>query len=337
MGASVRAGWPLRLLAPSIGLLALALAGCGSVVGTSTLGPALTIDNPTHSKANGSPISLREFPAGPYHALMPQGQRMYTLHYWSRGLDLQGYLDVPPGKGPFPVLVYLHGGDPTPEPAHWTGAPVYNPKAAAESANAHSIVFIPNYGGYGPSHGNICSPYDCVLDVENGLKALSHLGGLYVKADATYPFGFSIGGYVAMALAEHDPQVRALVLDSPWPGALAFEAWAQQTHLSRMDAADLSFWGMVKSAFGPNLQSVLYQENSVQFNKMHVPILIIAGTKDNTIPPSLARFLYDRLHASGVEVKLQFVPGGHAPITLHVYQLVQKWLLPQGFHLYIST
>ena len=36
-------------------------------------------------------------------------------------------------------------------------------------------------------------------------------------------------------------------------------------------------------------------------------------------------------------VALQMVPGGHAPITLHVYRLVQKWLLPLGFHLYITT
>lgn len=316
----------------SIGLLAWAAASCGSL-GTAASAPALTIEKKTHSKANGYPISLREYPAAQYSALMPKGQRMYSLRYRSRGLNVQGYLDVPPGKGPFPILLFLHGGDPAPEPGHYTGFPVYSPKLAAESSNAHSIVFIPNYGGYGPSQGTVCSPFQCLLDVENGLRALTHLRGLHVKPDATYPFGFSLGGYLAMALAAHDPQVRAVVLDSPWPGALAFEGWA---NLQTMDALDVEFWVMLRGAFGSNLTAAVYRQNSVPFQAIHVPTLIIAGTRDTTIPPSLIRYLYRALEASGVDAKLEFVPGGHAPITLQVYRAVQKWLQPQGFRLYIS-
>jgi len=87
---------------------------------------------------------------------------------------------------------------------------------------------------------------------------------------------------------------------------------------------------MVNGASGVDL-------HSAAFDEIHVPVLIIAGQKDNVIPPPLVRFLYNRLRTGGVDATLQFVPGGHAPITLHVYQVVQKWLLPYGFHLYIST
>jgi len=142
----------LHLLAASV---VLALAGCAGSAAAPAAAPALRIGRPTHAETGGTPISLKPFPAAAYGSLMPAGQRMYSLRYWSRGLDVQGYLDAPSGKGPFPILVYLHGGDPAPEPGHWTGFPVYAAKTAVESSNAHSIVFIPNYGGYGPSGGAI--------------------------------------------------------------------------------------------------------------------------------------------------------------------------------------
>ncbi len=165
-------------------------------------------------------------------------------------MNVQGYLDVPSGHGPFPLVLYLHGGFPTPEPSHWSaeGLP-YNGLAAADAASPGEIVFMPNYGGYGPSRGTICSPYDCGLDAANGLKALGRLVGLRVKPHATYLIGFSLGGYVAMQLAEGDGAVRAAVLDSPWLGAETYEAWAQSVQVANLSAYDLSLWTMVVSAF----------------------------------------------------------------------------------------
>ncbi len=324
----------LRLLGVAAGLLAL--AGCGTpFTAVSQIG--LRISSSSKAKADGTPISLRQLPMTRYRQQMPKGQVLYSLRYWSRGVNVQAYLDVPPGRGAFPLLVFLHGGDPTEAPGHYTGFPVYTPVMAAESSNAHSIVFIPNYGGYGPSQGDICSPYDCFLDAENGIKALSHIHGLHVKEDATYPFGFSLGGYVAMMMAEHDPQVRAIVLDSPWPGALAFLRWADQFSQDALGTSDLSFWALMHGTWGNNLDSVVYRDNSVNFSSIHTPVLIIGGEQDTTIPPSLVQFLYRQLQAHNPYVELDMVPGGHAPITMHVYRLVQKWLLPLGFRFYLTT
>ncbi len=268
---------------------------------------------------------------------MPPGQQLYSLRYRSRGLQVQAYLDVPKGKGPFPLLIYLHGGDVTQVLGHWTGLPVYTAKLAAESSNADSIVFIPNYGGYGPSEGNIGSPYDCYLDTQNGLKALGYVRGLHIKRDATYPFGFSLGGYVALKLAANDTQVRAAVLDSPWPGALTYDDWVQKMGTDALGSDDLFFWAEQERVFGTDLRSAVYQQNSVNFRVIHVPVLIIGGQQDPKLPPSLMQLLRDQLALSHVSVVLDMVSGGHAPITLHVYQLVQAWLLPLGFHLYLTS
>lgn len=310
-------------------------AGCSAAL--SRTGTGLVVEQASRAKVDGYPISLRALPQAKYKSYMPRGQRMYSIRYWSRGLDVQGYLDVPPGKGPFPVLVYLHGGEVIPLDSHYHGYPVYTPVMAAESANADSIVFVPNYGGYGPSKGDIGSPYDCMVDAADGLKALSHVKGLQVKSNATYVFGFSLGGFVALALAQHDPQVRAAVLDSPWPGTLAFDAWTSQVGMIHLDKDDLNLLDEVAWAYSPDFNATLAHMNSVQFNKVRVPVLIIGGGKDPIIPPSLVRALYGDLRAAGVETTLHFLPGGHAPITLQMYRIAQKWLLPRGFHLYITS
>ncbi len=233
-----------------------------------------------------------------------------------------------------PLVAYLHGGFPVPEPSHWSaGGPAYNPLAAAAAASPSAIVFIPNYGGYEPSRGTICSPYDCALDVENGLKALSHVEGLHVKPRDTYLIGFSLGGYVAMQVAESDTSVRAAVLDSPWLGAQTYEAWAQRAQLQNLSAYDLSLWTMAVSAFGQKPTSKLVRENSIQFGQLHIPVLLIGGTRDPATTPSQVHFLYSQMRAGGVRVTMRFFDAGHAPITAQVHTLVRTWLQAQGLHL----
>ncbi len=313
---------------------ALVLTACSGSVTSSTFRPGPRIASVTHSRADGTPISLRRIVKSETTRHLPPGQRLYTLRYWSRGVDVQGYLDVPSGHGPFPLVLYLHGGLPTPEPSHWSaGDLTYNALAAAEAASPGTIVFMPNYGGYGPSRGTICSPYDCSLDAANGLKALRRVEGLHVKSGATYLIGFSLGGYVAMQLAEGDSAVRAAVLDSPWLGAQTYEAWAQRVQVANLGAYDLSIWTMVVSAFGQDPKSNLMRENSIQFGRLHVPVLLIGGTRDPAVPPSQVRFLYSQMRLGGVHVTMRFFSAGHAPITPQVHTLVRTWLLAQHLRL----
>jgi len=316
-----------RVPAALLGVAVLACcAGCSA---GPFAAPSVEIASSSRVGSDGYPTALREYPATKYVSLLLEGQRLYSLRYWSRGIKVQGYLDVPAGPGPFPVLVDLHGGFPIPVPPQRNASGAYTPELAAESANSGTIVFIPSYAGYEPSSGFVCSPYDCAVDALNGLHALAHLTGLRIKPHSTYAVGFSLGGFVALDLAELDPQVRAVVADSPWPGAQAFTAWTKEVGVAHLDPVDLSFAIGVDTAFGER-PTLLERHNSLQASSIHVPVLIVGGTRDRRNPPSLIRFLAAELRAGRVPVTLHMLDAGHAPVTAQFFRIVRAWLAPRG-------
>ncbi len=71
-----------------------------------------------------------------------------TLVYSSGSLRIQGYLYLPQGPGPFPVILYNHGSregeERTPVPFRYVGVPL---------SQAGYAVFVPERRGYGASDG----------------------------------------------------------------------------------------------------------------------------------------------------------------------------------------
>ncbi len=210
------------------------------------------------------------------------GVSVYSLKYWSRGVLVQGYLDVPSGKGPFPLLVLLHGGWLYAEPYHHDNyaGPLWasdSPVTASQWASYKAIVFLPNYAGYGPSDGTVQTLGPNASDALNGMAALRQICGLRIKAHATYLLGESMGGGVAVYLAERDQHLRGAVLFSP--ALFNSPTWATQAY------------------------------------DVHLPILIIAGTQDTTVLPEIAQWTAQILSVRDKHVQLVFVGGGHVPLA----------------------
>lgn len=305
----------------------------GSLTGCSLLGPTpsqvptnfggVTISSSGQTKADGSPAAVTPVGNVSFGSAIPPGERMYSLFYWSQGHRVQGYLDVPPGTGPFPLLVYLHGGYFFSQPPSFgesSSSPhsslvEWSPGLAEGFAWPSAIVFFPNYAGYGPSYGPVGNIHSNYLDVINGLTALAHLRGLYIRSDATYLDGASMGGTVAMMLAEYDKQVRAVCLVSPWPGDIQAMTWLLESK-SALDATDSGYLFSFSDqpGYGTNLNSAKYHENSFQYHLVgDMPILIVAGRQDPYNPPALMTAMYQRLKQYDPHVQLDFFPGGHAP------------------------
>ncbi|MHB1505536.1 MAG: alpha/beta hydrolase family protein [Sulfobacillus sp.] len=290
----------------------------------------VTIAGSLHGKAGGVPASLRPvgklaLPAyvAPGEHLSIVGEQTYTLFYWSQGYLVQGYLDVPPGKGPFPLLVELHGGyflsQPSPfgQPAPHSNLFWFNQANAQNFAWPSVIVFFPNYAGYGLSYGPIGNVPSNYVDVTNGLTALGHLQGLHITPNATYLLGISMGGAVAMMVAEHDKQVRAVSLLSPYPGDIEMMQWLQSQ--PTLDSADLQYLNYFNYYYGANLDSTKYRDNSFPYHLVgHTPLLIIAGNSDPIFPPSLMQTMYRHLKEYDPNVRLQFFPGAHAPWSFDI-------------------
>lgn len=211
---------------------------------------------------------------------MYPGMSVYSLKYWSRGNLIQAYVDVPSGKGPFPILVVLHGGWLDASSLHhvsqWNGVRTsFTPYIAAQWASYNMIVLLPNYAGYGPSKGTVSTPLQNALDTLNGISALRQICGLRIKSEGTYLLGYSMGGDVAIYVAQRDRDVQTAVLLSP---------------------AVMNYWETHKF-------------------QIHVPVLLLAGAQDNVMPPTVEEDAYSILRTHDATVRFILEPGGHVPLT----------------------
>ncbi len=134
--------------------------------------------------------------------------------YRSEGLELYGYLNVPKGEGPFPVVIMMHGWV---DPAEYSMLD-YSTRYADALAEAGYLVVHPNLRGYGASQ----DAYDPIgigdtIDVLNLLalvRTQAGEAGLLEKADGSRIgiWGHSMGGGIVLRMLETDQDIDAAVL-----------------------------------------------------------------------------------------------------------------------------
>jgi len=140
----------------------------------------------------------------------------YLIRYPSDGLNIYGYVNVPKGEGPFPIIIMLHGYG-----ASDASTVIGSETEVAESlAETGYLILRPNMRGYPPSdEGDNLYRVGLAVDVLN-LIALVKEGagqpGLLERADATRIglWGKSLGGGVALRVATVSPDVKAMLLYS---------------------------------------------------------------------------------------------------------------------------
>ncbi|MGV8025760.1 MAG: alpha/beta hydrolase family protein [Anaerolineaceae bacterium] len=139
-----------------------------------------------------------------------------VFKYRSEGLELYGFLNVPDGEGPFPVVVMLHGYI---DPTEYSMLD-YSTRYADALAKAGYIVLHPNLRGYGASD----DAYDPVgvgdtIDTLNLLALIrtqAGTAGSLEKADGAHIgiWGHSMGGGIVLRVLEIDKEIDAAVLYS---------------------------------------------------------------------------------------------------------------------------
>ncbi len=142
------------------------------------------------------------------------GFKRYQFKYRSEGLDLFGFMDVPDGDGPFPVVILLHGA--VDFDSYQTVD--YTRRYADPLAQAGFIAINPNLRGYAPSQdGNndfgVGDTID-VLNLVNLVRAQSGVTGLLEKADKQKIglWGHSMGGGIVLRALIVDPGIKAGLL-----------------------------------------------------------------------------------------------------------------------------
>ena len=142
----------------------------------------------------------------------------YYITYNSDGLIIHGFVNIPKGKGPFPVVIALHGYIPASEYKTLD----YSTRYADAIAQNGYIVLHPNMRNFPPSD----SPGRGVHDFQAGytidvLNLLAHIrkeagqkGSLFENADFSRMgiWGHSLGGGVALRVTNLVPEIKAAVL-----------------------------------------------------------------------------------------------------------------------------
>src|SRR5688572_17146389 len=134
----------------------------------------------------------------------------YLIDYPSDGLTITGVMQIPAGKGPFPVILMNHG---------FFSRSVYSSgdgtdRASAFLAEHGYITLASDYRSWGDSDvGNSFFYSGLVIDVINLINALPSVKA--ADADRVGMWGHSMGGGVTMKVLTIDPRVRAAVLYSP--------------------------------------------------------------------------------------------------------------------------
>ena len=130
-----------------------------------------------------------------------------TFH--SGNLTLEGIIDIPEGKSPFPAVVVCH-----PHPLY--GGDMFDNVVVAickALLNKGIACFRFNFRGVGLSQGRYGGG---IREQDDAAAAIDYIFGNYkIAPDAVGLAGYSFGGGVAFKVALKDDAVKALALVSP--------------------------------------------------------------------------------------------------------------------------
>jgi dipeptidyl aminopeptidase/acylaminoacyl peptidase len=136
------------------------------------------------------------------------------ISYPSDGVTIYGFMNVPQGDGPFPVVIVNHGYV---DPAVYHTL-TYTTRYADALARAGFVAIHPNFRGYPPSQdGPNEFRTGFAIDVLNLVGLVRRLGGQPGSLRQADPsaiglWGHSMGGGVSLRSVVVDPAIKAVVL-----------------------------------------------------------------------------------------------------------------------------
>lgn len=214
------------------------------------------------------------------------------------GYPVHGWLVLPAGTGPFPVLLVIHGG-----PFTQFGYSFFD-EAQAYAGAGYAVVLANPRGssGYGESHGR------AILGEVGGLDRADLLAVLdaacaHEAVDATRVgvMGGSYGGLMTTWLAGHDgARFQAAISER------ALNAWDSFT-----GSSDIG-WFFTRDYVGQDPVRAAAQSPLTFAGNIEIPMLLIHSELDWRCPVEQAQRLFVALKLRGVPVEMLLFPGeGH--------------------------
>ena len=224
-------------------------------------------------------VNIHPFPSPNPHV------SLQIITYRSQGLKVKGLLAEPKKPGQYDGLLYLRGGI--------KNVGMVRPSRIAQFASEGFIVFAPFYRGNQGGEGEEYFALEDRYDAFSAYELLEHHPR--VKNKRIHIFGFSRGGVMALWTAIQFPEATSLVT---WGGV----ADLVLTYEERVDLRR-----MLKRVIGgtPKKNPLGYQMRTPldYVDKIHAPLLIIHGEKDENVSIEHAYRLEKRVKECGKEVE----------------------------------
>ncbi len=140
----------------------------------------------------------------------------YYITYDSDGLNIHGFVNIPKGDGPFPVVIALHGYIPASEYETLD----YSTRYADSIARKGYIVLHPNLRNFPPSDSpgrvrDYMTGYTAdVMNLLANVREMAGQEGIFENADLSRMgiWGHSLGGGIALRVVNLVPEINAAVL-----------------------------------------------------------------------------------------------------------------------------
>jgi dipeptidyl aminopeptidase/acylaminoacyl peptidase len=241
-------------------------------------------------------------------------QRAVT--YRGDGLTISGVLNLPRGRGPFPVLVLAHGYI---DPAVYVSGQGLRREQDWLARAGYATLHV-DYRNHASSdrdpRADVRLRLGYTVDVVNAVRAVRRSGIRRLDGDRVGLLGRSMGGGVVYnVLAAQPGLVDAAVVYAPVSSRAAdnFERWIRgapgRSALSRK---------IIRRYGAPERNRRFWRQASPRtyFDRITEPLLIHHGTADESCPLRWSRASHVALERAGVDVRLRIYPGEpHAFIT----------------------
>jgi dipeptidyl aminopeptidase/acylaminoacyl peptidase len=258
-----------------------------------------------------SSLALTQPPVRSQAQLQAQAFSERTIWYTSDNLRVKARIFWPNGKGPFPGIVYGHGGV--------DGLPQSSILRCRELARAGFAVFAPSYRGEDGGEGQIEIAKGEVNDVLNGLNIFTQDSRL--DANRVAMLGTSHGALIGLLAVSRSDAFRALVFAYGISDIYTWYGYLVNTNQLGTDALSQRVFGQ-----GPqdHPESFRIRNGLSVLETVNVPVLILQGGRDSIVPPEQAQALFDGLEALGKTAQLEVYPNStHGFLNLRE-ELVRK-------------
>lgn len=211
------------------------------------------------------------------------------------GYPVHGWVLVPEGEGPHPVLLNIHGG---PYAQYGWG---YFDEAQVFLEAGYAVLMCNPRGaaGYGQEHGRVIKEAMGTVDMQDVLAFLEGAVAKYdgLDGDRMGVMGGSYGGYLTAWLIANDHRFQGAIVER---GFLDPESF--------IGSSDIG-WFFSEAYTGTDPEKVRAQSPYAHVDKVRTPTFVIHSEEDLRCPLEQAQRYYTALKRHGVETEMLIFPG----------------------------